>query len=315
MAITSATKTSDFSGFLSPEMSAPIFERAAKTSVVQRLVPQVPLGANGKAIPVVTGKMSAGWVAEGAQKPASAGALSLKTMTPQKIAAIAVVSAEVVRANPGNYMNLIRGQIAEAFAGAFDQASLYDRGPDGTAGGGPYTTWIAQTTKGVALGTTAQTEGGVHADIVAGLSLLVNDGKRLTGFALDDVVEPLLLNAVDTTGRPIYIDTPLDETTAAARPGRLIGRPSYMGDGIADAVPGTPDTAYTVAFGGDWSQAAWGVVGGISYDVSTEATVTINGALTSLWENNLVAVRAEAEYGFLVNDPEAFVEYQQSTPV
>lgn len=314
MAITAATKTSDFSGFLSREMAAPIFEEAAKASVVMRLAPQVPLGANGKSIPVVTGKMQAGWVAEGAAKPASKGALDLKTMDPKKIAAIAVVSAEVVRANPGNYMTLIRSQVAEAFALAFDQASLYDKGPDGTAGGGPFATWIAQTTKAVELGTTTQANGGVHADIVTGLRLLVNDGKKLNGFALDDVVEPTLLSAVDSTGRPIYIDTPLDETTTAARPGRLIGRPSFMGDGIAEPVPGTASTAYTVAFGGNWSQAVWGVVGGITYDVSTEATVTINGALTSLWENNLVAVRAEAEYGFLVNDPESFVEYTETTP-
>lgn len=314
MAITAATKTSDFSGFLSRDMAAPIFEEAAKASVVQRLVPQVPLGANGKSIPVVTGKMQAGWVAEGAQKPASKGALALKTMDPKKIAAIAVVSAEVVRANPGNYMTLIRSQVAEAFAMAFDQASLYDKGPDGTAGGGPFATWIAQTTKAVELGSTAQNAGGIHGDIVAGLRLLVNDGKRLTGFALDDVVEPTLLSAVDSTGRPIYIDTPLDETTTAARPGRLIGRPSFMSDGVAEPVPGTAATTYTVGFGGDWRQAAWGVVGGISYDVSTEATVTINGTLTSLWENNLVAVRAEAEYGFLVNDPQAFVEYTETTP-
>ena len=38
---------------------------------------------------------------------------------------------------------------------------------------------------------------------------------------------------------------------------------------------------------------------------STEATVTINGSLTSLWEKNLLAIRAEAEYGFVVNDVDA----------
>lgn len=314
MAITAASMTSDFSGFLSPEMAGPIFEEAAKASVVQRLTRQVPLGANGKSIPVVTGRMSAGWVAEGAQKPASEGALDIKTITPEKIAAIAVVSAEVVRANPGGYMTLVRSQIAEAFAMAFDLAALYDKGPSGTAGGGPFSTWIAQTTKAVELGTTTQANGGVHADIVAGLSLLVNDGKKLTGFALDDIMEPTLLSAVDSTGRPIYVDTPLDETTTAARPGRLLGRPSFMGEGIAEAVPGTASTTYTVGFGGNWSQAVWGVVGGITYDVSTEATVTINGNLTSLFENNLVAIRAEAEYGWLVNDPESFVEYTETTP-
>ena len=51
-----------------------------------------------------------------------------------------------------------------------------------------------------------------------------------------------------------------------------------------------------------------GVVGGISYRISTEASVTINGSLVSLFEHNLVAVLAEAEYGWLVNDTAAFVE-------
>lgn len=304
MAISDATLTSDFSGFLNRTQAQAIFERAARMSVVQRLAREVPLGGNGVSVPVVTGRAAAGWVSEGGQKPASSGALQLKNMDPKKIAVIFVVSAEVVRANPGNYMNLLREQAAESFAIAFDNAALHDSGPSGSAGDGPFATYVDQTSKSVELGTTAQDDGGIHGDIVAGLSLLVSDGKRLTGFALDDMMEPTLLGAVDTTGRPIYIDTPLDETTAAARPGRLLGRPSFMGEGVS--------SGDIVGYGGDWTQAAWGVVGGISYGVSTEATVTIDGTLTSLWENNLFAVRAEAEYGFLCNDPAAFVQYTEA---
>lgn len=311
MAISAPTKTSDFSGFLSPEQSAPIFEEAARTSVVQSLVRQVPLGINGQNIPVVTGKMQAGWVSEGGQKPASNASIGLKTIKPEKIAAIAVVSAEVVRANPANYMDLLRPQIAEAFAIAFDRAALYNLGPDGT-GTGPFDTYIAQTTKAVQLDVDSTATGNVHTAVVAGLKALVDDGKRLTGFALDEVTEPLFLSALDTTGRPLYVETPLADTTAAAaRPGRLINRPSYMSEGVAHPDESQPRT---VAFGGNWNQAAWGVVGGITYDVSTQATVTIGNQLTSLWEHNLVAIRAEAEYGFLVNDPESFVKYQLGTP-
>lgn len=317
MAITAATVTGDFNaGFMQPAVAAPIFERAARMSVVQRLAQQVPLGGNGVTVPVVTGKMSAGWVAEGGQKPASEGAVGIKTMSPEKLAAIAVVSAEVVRANPANYMTLLREQIAEAFAIAFDQAAFYDRGPDGTAGAGPFATFLAQTTKAVELGTTAQSAGGIHGDFVDALQLLVDDGKRLNGWALDDRIEPMILGAVDTSGRPLYVDLPEDNTSpAVARPGRLLSRPSFMGEGVGEAKPGTASTTYTLGFGGDWREAAWGVVGGISYDVSTQATVTINGVLTSLWENNLVAIRAEAEYGFLVNDPQAFVELTETTPI
>lgn len=312
MAVTAATLRSDFDAkFLPAEISAPIFEHAARISVAQRLAQKVPLALSGKAIPVVTGRLTAGWVDEGAKKPASSGAVTLKTMTPKKLATIAVVSEEVVRSNPANYMQLIRGQAAEAFAKAFDAAAFH-----GTST--PFSTYLDQTTKAVEMGSHTTAQGGVYRDIVDSLSLLVNDGKRLTGFALDNVLEPTLLNQVDTTGRPIFIDTPLDETTAAqftndsaqpAQPGKLIGRRSWMSDGVA-----TTNLTSVVGYAGDWTQAAWGVVGGISYRVSTEAAVTIDGALVSLFENNLVAILMEAEYGWLVNDTAAFVKMTNAIP-
>jgi HK97 family phage major capsid protein len=89
MAIAAATKTSDFSGFLPASIAQPIFERAAQMSVVQQLVRQVPLGANGVSVPVVTGRPVANWVAEGAAKPATNGSMTLKSLTPKKLAAIA----------------------------------------------------------------------------------------------------------------------------------------------------------------------------------------------------------------------------------
>ena len=299
MAVTAATVTGDFSGFLNADQSGPIFERAAQTSVVQQLARQVPLGINGQEIPVVTSKPVAGWVSEAGQKPATKGSMALRTRSPKKLAASAIVSAEVVRATPGNYVNLLRPQLAEAFAITFDAAALH--GP-----ATPFTTFIDQTTKTVEIGTAAASAGSVYADLNAGLKLLVDAGKRLTGFAFDSTAEPLFNAAVDTTGRPLFVDSPTVETAATVQAGRVLGRPAFIGDGVKGATT-------TIGYGGDWTQAAWGVVGGITYDVSTEATVTINGELTSLWEHNLLAVRAEAEYGWLVNDTAAFVEYTNAT--
>src|SRR5690606_24700049 len=114
-------------------------------------------------------------------------------------------------------------------------------------------------------------------------------------------------------GHPIYVSLPTDaESDTLGSPGRLLGRPSFMGEGVA-----TPNLTDVVGYAGDWSQAAWGVVGGISYDVSTQATVTIDNALVSLWEHNLLAIRAEAEYGFLLNSADAFVKLTNTnnTPV
>lgn len=314
MAISAAKQLSGFDGFLDEDESAPIFNDAIKQSVAMQLGRRVPLGINGNKIPIVTSKPTANWVGEGEKKPTTEMGLGLKHIAPEKLAAIAVMSAEVVRANPGNYATSLRTYLAEAFAVAFDYATLYDLGGDGT-GTSPFTDPVNGTSKAIALGTAAQADGGIHADVVAGLKLLVDDGKKLTGFALDDQVEPTFWGAVDSTGRPLYVDLPVDNVSGTiARPGRLLNRPSFMGDGVAEPVPGTPSTAYSVAFGGDWTKAAWGAIGGISFRVSTEATVTINGVLTSLWEQNLVAVLAEAEYGWLNADPDGFVKYQLATP-
>lgn len=307
MAITAATTTSQFAGFLKPDQAAAYFDQAKKSSSVQQLARQVPLGINGAEVPVVTSKPTAGWVAEGGKKPATQGALALKTITPKKIAAIAVVSAEVVRANPGNYINILRDDIAEAFAIAFDAAALHGTNT-------PFGQHVDQTAKAVEIGTTTKANGGVYGDVVAGLKLLVDDGKRLSGFAFDRKIEPTFLGAVDNNGRPLFVETPLEDTVSAVTPGRLIGRPAFLGDQIGTAiVTGTPNTGGIVGYGGDWSQVVWGVVGGISYDVSTQATVTINEELVSLWEHNLVAIRAEAEYGLLINDTSAFVKYTDHT--
>lgn len=289
-----ATATGDFSGFLNPTISQAYFEAARKRSTVMQLARQIPLGINGQEIPYSTSKATASWVSEGQQKPTTESGIALKSITPHKIAAISVVSAEVVRANPGNYMSILRDDIAEAFAVAFDNATLH-----GTST--PFSTYIDQTSYSVAFGTTVQDSGGVYGDVVAGLSELVNNGKYLRGFAFDRVVEPVFLSGVDGNGRPLFVDTPLADTTATVTPGRLIGRPAFLGDNVAkDDI---------VGYGGDWSQAVWGAVGGISYKVSTEATVTLGATLTSLFENNLVAILAEAEYGFLCNDPDSFVQY------
>lgn len=295
MAQANSTTTGDFAGFLKPEAAEDYFRKATYNSSVMQLARKVPLGINGQEITFSTGKATASWVAETGLKPTTETSLGLKSFKPHKIAAISVVSAEVVRANPGNYMEILRDEIAVAFAEAFDAAVLH-----GTAT--PFGAYIDQTTKSVELGTTAAAAGGTYGDIVAGLKLLADDKKKLSGFAFDSVVEPTFLSSVDTTGRPLFIDTPLADTTSVVTPGRLIGRPAFLGDGISTE-------SGIVGYGGDWSQLVWGSVGGITYDVSTQTAVTIGGTLTSLWEHNLVAIRAEAEFGVLINDVNSFVKY------
>lgn len=308
MAVTAPTKLSDFSGFLPPHIAQAYFDIARRNSVVQQLARQVPLGIAGEAVPVVTAKPTADWVAEGAKKPATLGSLTLKTMAPQKLAAIAVISQEVVRADPGGYVERLQADLGESFAIAFDLATLHNLGGGGT-GTGPFTTYIDQTTKSAELGATTQGNGGVYVDLVEAVDEIIssknayNRHRIVTGFALDLQMETRLRRAVATTGEPLWTDLPTaTEPNSITSSGSLLGRRSFMGEGVANA-------ANTIlGYAGDWTQAVWGTVGGISYSVSDQATVTINGSLVSLWENNLFAIRAEAQYGFLVNDVDAFIQ-------
>lgn len=290
---TKATMTNEFAGFLRPDQAQPIFDEAMKTSVVQSLARQIPVGVNGVEIPITTGKPEAGWVAEAGLKPSTSTAIGIKTMKPHKLAAKTVVSAEVVRANPGGYVDIYKKQIGEAFALAFDKAALY--------GGGPFDTHVAQTQKSVTLGTSAN---GMYGDLVTGLDLLLKDKKKLNGFVFDTTSETLFLNQVDANKRPIFELNNVTEAPVPVTVGRLIGRSARLADNVADA------TSKTVGFGGDWSKCAWGVTSGINFRLSTEAAVTLDGKLVSAFEHNLVVIIAEAEFGWLCADPEAFVAYK-----
>ena len=285
MAQTEPTTTSAFAGFIKPAQAQNYFEKARYASSVMQLARQVPLGASGQEIIVPTGKATARWVNEAGKKPTTETSIGVKGFTPHKIAAISVVSAEVVRANPGNYMQLLQDEIAQSFAEAFDAAALH--------GDGPFAASVSDTTKSVSLAPSA------YDGVVEALDVLAKDGKKLNGFAFDRVVEATFLGEKDGVDRPLFVDTPLENTASAVTPGRIIGRSSFLGDGVAKND--------VVGFAGDWSQLVWGTVGGIKFDVSTQATVTLDGSLVSLFENNLVAIRAEAEYGLLINDVEAFV--------
>jgi HK97 family phage major capsid protein len=307
----------DFSSdFLPPEMSGPIFEQAARVSVAMQLMRQVPLGINGKNIPTITGRPTAAWVNEGEKKPATKTTLGLKNMVPKKLAAIGVMSKETVRANPGGYVQIFQNQLAEAFGIAFDEAVLHGTNT-------PFAAYLDQTSKSVELGQTTQANGGVYGDFVTALDLVVSDTsaisganpspvrRKVTGFAIDTVVEPNLLGQTDTTGRPLFVDTANGappNTDRVMSVGSLLGRRTVMADYVA-----TDDLATVVGYGGDWTQAVWGVTSGITYRTTDQATVTINNELVSCFENNLIAILAEAEYGFLINDLNSFVRIKNAT--
>jgi HK97 family phage major capsid protein len=272
-----------------------IFERVEQQSAVQSLVPREPLTGSGKAIPVMTGTPVAGWVTEAGRKPVSDATLTTKNMDAKKLAVIVPFSKEYLRDSKINLMNMLRPKIAESFALAFDAACLH-----GTST--PFAAYVSQTTNSVELGTASAATGGFWKDLVTGIGLVQGEGQgyRHTGFAFDLDAEATLLGGVDSQGRPLLVP----DTMAGAVVGRVAGRPVAYYDTIGGG-------ASIKGFGGDWRQARYGVASDIAYDISTEASIVLADGTTQLhlWQNNLVALLAEAEYGFVINSVEAFVKY------
>ncbi|MGW6624210.1 phage major capsid protein [Nocardia sp. NPDC055002] len=297
-----------FQGYLDPEQAQDYFSEVEKTSIVQRVARKVPMGPTGIAIPHWTGDVQASWVDEGGMKPLTKGNMTKQTLVPTKIATIFAASAEVVRANPAGYLGTMRTKVATAIAMAFDDAALYGlNAPDAFKG------YIAETTKATSLKDVepgAGSKTNAYQSIgVNGLSLLVNDGKKWTGTLLDDTVEPLLNGSVDLNGRPLFVESTYSNPTSPMREGTILGRQTILSDHVVST--GAPGSR-TVGFMGDWNQVIWGQVGGLSFDVTDQATLNFGTAaapeLVSLWQHNMVAVRVEAEFAFLVNDKDAFVK-------
>lgn len=287
------------------DVSDMIFERAQTGSAVMQLAANEPLPTNGTAIPTITGDPVAAWVAEGGRKPVSTASTGVKLMDPKKLAVIVAFSDEFLRSDRTNLPDKLRDKIAAAFGQAFDRATVHDDG-----GAGPFTNYLAETTNDVEIGTATAANGGIHGDLISGLRQVTADGHTITGFAADLTFEPDLLDARDTTGRPLLGDVNSNGVRT------LLGRGIVYGKGVGTAPVATtpPPTAGIEMIGGDWGQAAWGSFGEIEYDVSREASLVDSDGTTllHLWQNNLVAIRAEAFYGWVVGDLDAFVKFRNN---
>jgi len=265
---------------LPTEVSAEIMQKVQDQSAVMQLARQIVLPGRGLTIPVITGDPEAAWVDETAVKPVSNPSLSTKIMQGYKLAVIVPFSDEFRRDMAGLYDALV-ARLPLALAQKFDATVFH-----GTAPGSNFDTLAAVTAQ-----TISGTGHSMYSALVAADTAIATAGGICNGFAMSAQGKGELLSAVDGDDRPLFINS----VAEGAIP-QILGNPvAYSKAAYKDGTSSLPDV---LGFAGDWTQAVYGIVEGVKIDMSDTATLTISNALTSLWERNMFAVRAEIEIGF-----------------
>jgi HK97 family phage major capsid protein len=282
---------------LPPQVSAEIWETAQTASAVMQLAQQITLPGSGITVPIITGDPTANWVAETAEKPVSRGTVSSKSITPYKLAVIEPFSNEFRRDLPGLYAALAR-RLPGALATKFDQTVI-----NGTAPGSNFDVLTGVTSVGIA--------GNTYKGLLAADGAVSAAGGFLNGWALSPQARSLLLGALDTTNRPLFINSVVTDGQVPA----LLGQPVYQTKAVyaADADGAGAGTAALLGLAGDWTQAMYGTVEGVQISISDQATINDGGTQLNLWQRNMFAVRAEIEIGFRVRDTAAFVRLTNAT--
>lgn len=268
------------SAFLPAQISNEIIQKAQEESAVMALARQITLPGTGVAVPVITADPEAAWVGETAAKTVSNSTVSSKLLQPYKLAVIETVSKELTRDASGLYEELKR-RLPLALARKFDNTVI-----GGTSAPGSNFDTFASCT--------AQDLGsGAYEGLIAADGDIAAHGGILNGFAISPQARSILLGAMDTTGRPLFINN----VAEGAIP-MILGAPTRQNKGLYKTVSGGNNI---IGAAGDWTQAVFGIVEGIHIDVSEEATLTSGDTTINLWQNNMVAIRAEIEIGFRAN--------------
>ena len=284
--------SSNVSKILPKEISDEIWAAAQEESAIMRLARRVYLPGTGITIPMVTGDAAAAWVGETAEKAVNEASLDGKVLTPYKLAVIELFSNEFRRDLPAVYRELAR-RLPASIGKKFDETVF-----SGVTPGTGFDVLTGSTAVDIQDTTASAT---VYKNLVTVMSTIAAEDAELTGWAFSPRADAILLGAVDTTGRPIFVPTANDGAI-----GSLLGAPVMRSRRVYKQ--GVGDTDDVLGFAGDWSQAVWGMVGDINVSISEEATVNDGTNQVNLWQRNMFAIRVEAELAFGVFKPGAFVK-------
>jgi len=147
----------------------------------------------------------------------------------------------------------------------------------------------------IAFGTGAD----LMEDISNALGCIEEDGfQDNIAFAAHTTLKARLRNLRDLNGQPIY------QPANAKEPATLYGYPIRFSRNML--ITGSPAARELIV--ADWSYGFEGIRGGIRYDITDKATITIAGSPVNLWEHNMHAMKLWVRRAFRMRDVNAFAK-------
>lgn len=283
----SGTATNRTNITLPADVSQEILQKTQEDSAVMSLARRIALPGRGTSINVITSDPTATWIGETAAKAVSNPGLSTKVMTPYKLAVIVPFSKEFRRDVASLYDALVE-RLPRALGLKFDQTVIA-----GTAPGANFDVLTACTGQSL-----TPASGTAYDSLVAAETDIAEHGGDLNGFAISPAGKGALLGAVDSQGRPLFINNVADGAIPM-----ILGAPVKVSKGAYKAGSAssgtTPAVPNIVGAVGDWTQAMYGTVAGVEISYSEDATlVDADSNTINLFQQNMFAVRAEIEIGF-----------------
>lgn len=277
---------------LPAEVSQEIWSAVVEESAFMRLAQRIELPGTGTTIQTITGEPSANWVSETAAKPVSAHTFGKKAVTPYTLAVIELFSVQFMRDKEALYRECVRrlpGAIADKFDSTIMSTSAPGTGFD-----------VLGSATAVSLNPSAGAT--VYDQFVTVDGNIAAAGGIMDGIIVAPQGKSKLLGAVDANKRPLFT-AGVDSSTLSP----ILGAETLVSKHVYKAgTAGSPGTPAVVGIAGDFSDARYGIVDGINIAISDDATLVTTSGVISTFQQNMVAVRVEAELAFVVKSASEF---------
>lgn len=287
-------------GQIPSEQGTLVLKDFLQNSVVAQLAKPEPMTKPVKEFTYLAEGPGAYWVDEGERIQTSKATWLTAKMEAKKLGVIIPVSKEFLRYTVADFFTQMKPAIAEAFYIKFDQAALFGNDSPYAAGVSVWENIEASGNK-IELGT----RENLYLDLNDLLALVEDGDNDPNGFITTRRFRKDLRGAVDNNNLPIFNDARGGVTAQA------LGLPI----GFADGKSWDYDKAQLIA--GDWDYARYGVLQGIEYSISEDATLTTivdaEGNPINLFERDMFALRATMHVAFMTLKEDAFAALTPGT--